>query len=57
VNACTLYQAASRTLRPGEPSRVRLLELAPGSRWQADLEPAMRAEWLVMSGEIGRAHV
>ena len=57
VRAQTLYLAQpGQTLRPGEPLRVRLIELAPGAR----LDPALlgtaaelqrrRREWLLLSG-------
>jgi quercetin dioxygenase-like cupin family protein len=59
VSAQTLYESQDgRAPRPGEPLRVRLLELAPGAR----LLPGMLAvpahfearhrEWLVMSGSV-----
>ncbi|MBI3369982.1 MAG: cupin domain-containing protein, partial [Burkholderiales bacterium] len=48
----TLYQAITAQLRPGEPRRVRIVELAPGARWRADVAAADRSEWLVMRGEL-----
>lgn len=61
----TLYQAASSrapavcitattatALRPGEPQRVRLLELNAGASCRVELVPgAMRSEWLVVAGQ------
>ncbi|MBI5255543.1 MAG: cupin domain-containing protein [Burkholderiales bacterium] len=52
VSARTLYQASRRVLRRGEPSRVRLITLAPGSRWQPDTDLGLRGAWLVMSGML-----
>lgn len=47
----TLYEApAGRPLRPGEPRRARLLQLAPGSRWLG-ADPTRHREWLVLRGE------
>lgn len=48
----TLYQATTAQLRPGEPRRVRIVELAPGAHWQADVAAVDRSEWLGMSGEL-----
>lgn len=57
VAAQTLYRAQPGcTLRPGEPLRSRLIELAPGARlaaaqWSADLDAhALHREWLVLAG-------
>ncbi|HSW07781.1 cupin domain-containing protein [Aquabacterium sp.] len=52
VSARTLYEAASRQLRPGEPRRVRIIELAPGARWVPDLRRDERSEWLALSGSL-----
>ena len=64
VVAQPLYTAPSgRALRPGEPLRVRLIELADGAVLRPDLlGPApldaqgrplpCRCEWLVMSGQV-----
>lgn len=48
-----LYAAADgRALRPGEPLRARLIDLAPGSRWTCDAALVQRhLEWLVLAGE------
>lgn len=51
VTLRTLYRARSVNLRPGEPERVRLIELAPGASW-AGPEPALQREWLVMRGAV-----
>lgn len=51
VQVADLYRAAAGApLRPGEPLCVRLLQLAPGSRWQAPPAPGVHREWLVMDG-------
>jgi len=49
VFARTLYAAAGAARRAGEPTRVRLLTLAPHAQWQraADGE---RSEWLLLRG-------
>jgi len=49
-----LYRAhPGRPLRPGEPLRVRQIELAPGIRCALTLEDSsVRCEWLVMSGDV-----
>lgn len=61
VAARCLYQApAGRALRPGEPLRTWLLDLAPGAAWpaQALSHPSRAAtaqtqrEWLLLSGEL-----
>lgn len=52
VTARTLYEAASRQLRPGEPRRVRIIELAPGAVWQPDLQVEEQSEWLLMAGSL-----
>jgi len=44
-----LYDAPALTLRPGEPQRCGLLELAPGARWLAGPTDSQR-EWLVLRG-------
>lgn len=49
VQARTLYAAGGRALRPGEPLRVRLIELQPGSRWEGPA-PDHHREWLVLQG-------
>jgi quercetin dioxygenase-like cupin family protein len=41
--------------RPGEPRRVRVVELSPGSRWAPDLHPGDQAEWLVLAGTVSLA--
>ena len=60
VRAQTLYSAdAGRTLRPGEPLRVRLLELAPGAHWPAAGEARRHREFRVLAGRValdGEAH-
>lgn len=50
--AGTLYEASSRPARPGEPRRVRILELAPGAHWSPDVACSDRSEWLVLSGDV-----
>lgn len=52
VTARTLYEAASRQLRPGEPRRVRIIELAPGASWQPDLQTDEQSEWLLLTGAL-----
>ena len=48
----TLYvRDAGRPARPGEPTRVRLIELAPGSTWSGPGAQSNR-EWLVMRGAV-----
>jgi len=47
----TLYRARGLALRPGEPARVRLIELAPGACWDGP-EPDLQREWLVMRGAV-----
>ena len=52
VSARTLYAAADgRAVRPGEPVRVRLIELAAGSRWPGPPSENHR-EWLVLEGSV-----
>jgi quercetin dioxygenase-like cupin family protein len=52
VQARTLYAAASdHGLRPGEPLRVRLIELAAGSRWTGP-DPDRQCAWLVLQGSV-----
>jgi hypothetical protein len=51
VTLRTLYRARSVNLRPGEPGRVRLVELAPGALW-AGPEPPLQREWLVLRGSV-----
>jgi quercetin dioxygenase-like cupin family protein len=57
VSAQTLYEShPGQAMRPGEPLRARLLELAPGARLLPAMlaEPALfearHREWLVLSG-------
>ncbi|NRF66124.1 cupin domain-containing protein [Aquincola sp. S2] len=52
VEARTLYDARGGVARPGEPARVRIVELAAGARWLPDLLPGMVCEWLVMDGAV-----
>lgn len=52
VGARTLYVATSRLLRPGEPRRVRIVELVPGACWQPDVGAADRSEWLLIDGAL-----
>lgn len=60
VQVQTLYRAAAGTLRPGEPRRARLIELAEGAPLRPELlgdDAALRAshrEWLVLDGRITR---
>lgn len=50
VSLRTLYAAPSdRPLRPGEPLRARMVELAPGARWRGP-DPALHREWLLLRG-------
>ncbi len=52
VHAIVLYAwPGGRPLRPGEPLRARLIELQPGSSWQAT-DLAGRSEWLVLRGSV-----
>lgn len=52
VLARTLYRAPSdRALRPGEPTRARLIELRPGARWSGP-DTEHHREWLVLRGSI-----
>lgn len=52
VTARLLYAAPTdRPLRPGEPGRARLIELAPGSRWSGPDGNGHR-EWLVLRGSV-----
>jgi quercetin dioxygenase-like cupin family protein len=52
VRTSLLYAAASdRALRPGEPLRVRLVEMKAGSLW-AGPEPVCHREWLVLQGSV-----
>jgi len=46
-----LYTAPALTLRPGEPQRCGLLELAPGARWSPEPGPNQR-EWLLLRGAV-----
>lgn len=52
VTVQTLYRAQyPDALRPGEPLRALLIELAPGARLPADLtQQALHREWLVVAG-------
>jgi len=59
VVARSLYEArAGQALRPGEPLRARLVELAPGARLQPEmLGPEAQSrlrhrEWLVLAGSV-----
>jgi hypothetical protein len=60
VTLQTLYRAPSdRPLRPGEPRRATLVELAPGARWDGRVDgadpladPALQREWLVLQGPV-----
>lgn len=52
VSVRTLYEAASRQLRPGEPRRVRIVELAPGASWRPDLQADEQSEWLLLAGSL-----
>jgi len=49
VLARTLYAAAGSARRAGEPTRVRLLTLAPHARWQRAPD-GERSEWLLLRG-------
>jgi len=51
VRSAELYAAARGPARPGEPRRVRLVELAPGAQW-LHTSDAGRCEWLVMRGQV-----
>lgn len=52
VQARTLYAAAGDAAqRPGEPLRARLIELAPGSRWDGPA-PEHHRECLVLQGSL-----
>ncbi len=53
VRVRQLYRAeAGRALRPGEPRRARLVELAPGAAVAGLVDPGCRREWLVLSGDV-----
>ncbi|WP_284619685.1 cupin domain-containing protein [Aquabacterium humicola] len=52
VLARALYETAGTAPRPGEPARVRIIELAAGARWQADPLCGAVSEWLVMDGAL-----
>ncbi|WP_395701688.1 cupin domain-containing protein [Aquabacterium sp.] len=52
VHARTLYEATSRQLRPGEPRRVRIVELAAGACWRPELRDAEQSAWLPIAGEL-----
>lgn len=56
VLARELYRAPPLTLRPGEPQRSRLIELAPGARWACEAGPWQR-EWLVLVGAATLDHI
>jgi quercetin dioxygenase-like cupin family protein len=45
-----LYRAAPGELRPGQPRRVRLLQLPARASWQHDGSAGGHAEWLVLQG-------
>lgn len=50
VQAVPLYDHDTHApLRPGEPLRARLIELAPGAAWQGP-GPGVHCEWLVLRG-------
>jgi quercetin dioxygenase-like cupin family protein len=52
VKARTLYLATPGVaLRPGEPVRVQMIDLAPGSRWTEPSSNHQR-EWLVLRGQV-----
>lgn len=52
VRAARLYERdRARPERPGEPLRARLIELAPGSRWDGP-DAAHEREWLVLRGAV-----
>jgi hypothetical protein len=51
VTLRTLYRARSVNLRPGEPERVRLVELAPDARW-AGPDATHQRQWLVLRGRV-----
>ncbi len=50
IVARELYRAARPALRPGEPLRSRLVEMAPGACW-ALAAAGLQREWLVLQGE------
>lgn len=53
IQARTLYAAADRALRPGEPTLVRLIELKAGSTWAGPSPNAHHhREWLVLQGAV-----
>lgn len=52
VRATLLYEHdAAAPLRPGEPLRARLIELAPGAAWPGPPSGTHR-EWLVLQGRV-----
>lgn len=52
VQARTLYQPVEGPQRPGEPRRVRIVQLAPGAVWTPDLGLDEQSEWLVIAGDL-----
>lgn len=53
VVATWLYRHdGTRPARAGEPLRARLIELAPGSRWQGPRAPDVQREWLLLRGTV-----
>mgnify|MGYP000184469535 CR=1 FL=1 len=53
VAVTVLYQATGTRLRAGEPWRTALVELTPGTRWQAPApRDADHSEWLVVNGSV-----
>lgn len=54
VGVRLLYAQARPAIgRAGEPVRARLVEFAPGSRWQPETaSPGLGTEWLLMGGDL-----
>ena len=52
VAAQLLYVATGADRRAGEPSRVRIIDLAAGRSWMPDLLSGEQTEWLVLSGAL-----
>ncbi|HYE70780.1 MAG TPA: cupin domain-containing protein [Aquabacterium sp.] len=52
VAARCLYEAGGTAWRPGQPRRVRIIDLAAGAAWTPELAAGDQAEWLVMAGSV-----
>ncbi len=57
VQAVPLYEHdPGARLRPGEPLRARLIDLAPGAAWVGP-GPGVHREWLVLQGRVSLGEV